>query len=254
MRQTLLISGLLTGLFAMAPGDPVSAAEEKGDAAQPAKYKAELTKHNVQTGKPEHKEEIFDLKEEDHKKRLIDAILSGEVEALHVDHPPKPMDIVWDLGLWAVVVFVLLVLILRKAAWGPMLEGLQRREESIKSSVEEAKRARAETERITREFKVKMDEAYAEIPKIMEQARKDAEAFKEEMRAQTTKDIQTERQRLRREIETARDQALHELWNQAAQLATLISAKAIGRSLSEDDHRRLLDEAIAEIGQSANRR
>jgi F-type H+-transporting ATPase subunit b len=139
-------------------------------------------------------------------------------------------------------------------AWGPMLEGLQKREETIKNSVEEAKHARAETERIAAEFKAKMDQAYAEIPKIMEQARREAEAFKEDMRAQTAKDIQTERQRLRREIETARDQALQELWNQAAQLATLISAKAIGRALTEDDHRRLLDEAIVELGQATNRR
>jgi F-type H+-transporting ATPase subunit b len=149
---------------------------------------------------------------------------------------------------------VLLLFILRKMAWTPMLQGLQKREESIRNSVEEAKKAREETARISAEFKVKMDEAYAEIPKIMENARREAEAFKEEMRSQTTKDIQAERQRLRREIETARDQALQELWNQAAQLATLISAKAIGRSLTEDDHRRLLDEAIAEIGQSASHR
>ena len=119
------------------------------------------------------------------------------------------------------VIFLALLFILNKYAWGPTLKGLQTREETIKNAVEEAKQARADTQRVTAEFQAKMEQAYAEIPKIMAQARREAEAFKEEMRAQTAKDIQIERQRLRREIETARDQALQELWNQAAQAGDL---------------------------------
>jgi F-type H+-transporting ATPase subunit b len=160
---------------------------------------------------------------------------------------PNPLEIRYDTALWALVVFVLLLVILRKTAWGPILEGLQKREETILGAVEEAKRARAETARITADFKAKMDEAYAEIPRMMDEARRDAEQLKEEMRAQAAKDIQTERQRLRREIDTARDQALQEIWTQAALLATLISTKAIGRALSAEDHRRLIDEALGEL-------
>jgi F-type H+-transporting ATPase subunit b len=154
----------------------------------------------------------------------------------------------FDLGIWTIVIFVALLLILRKFAWGPLLEGLTKREQSIREAVEEAKKARDETARVTAEFKAKMDQAYAEIPKMMDEARRDAQNLAEEMRAKANQDIQTERARLRREIDIARDQALQELWNQAAQLATLISAKAIGRSLSEDDHRRLVDEALGEMG------
>jgi F-type H+-transporting ATPase subunit b len=163
--------------------------------------------------------------------------------------PPNPLEFRYDTAFWAVVVFVLLLVILRKAAWGPILEGLQKREESILSAVEEAKLARAETVRVSTEFKAKMDQAYAEIPRMMEEARRDAQNLAEEMRTKANQDIQAERARLRREIDMARDQALQEIWNQAAQLATLISAKAIGRSLTEDDHRRLVDEAILEMGQ-----
>jgi F-type H+-transporting ATPase subunit b len=185
---------------------------------------------------------------------LIAVLLAAApVLAAPEDHPagggtPNPMEFRYDTAVWALVVFVLLLVILRKAAWGPILEGLQKREETILSAVEEAKRARAETERVTAEFKLKMDQAYAEIPKIMDEARRDAQALAEEMRAKANQDIQTERARLRREIDIAKDQALQELWSQAAQLATLISAKAIGRSLNDDDHRRLIDEALAEMG------
>lgn len=159
----------------------------------------------------------------------------------------------FDLGLWSVVVFLLLFFILSKVAWKPMLEGLQKREQTIRAAVDEAKEARKETERVRAEFKAEMDKAYAEIPKMMEAARRDAQALSEEMRSKTMADIQTERQRLRREIETAKDQALQELWSKSAELATIISAKAIRRSLSEDDHRRLLDEALTELKQRERR-
>ena len=67
------------------------------------------------------------------------------------------------------------------------------------------------------------------------------------MIAKARAEIQAERERLRREIEMARDQALQELWKQAADLATMISAKAIRRQLSAEDHRRLVDEALTEL-------
>jgi len=242
MRQSCLCIGLWVALVGAGLPSPGGAAEKPEPKFE--KYKAQI----------QNQKKVFDRNKKEELAALLEAVASGDVEELEGVAPaPNPMVIFYDLGLWTIVVFVLLLFILRKMAWAPMLQGLQKREETIKNSVEEAKKARDETARISAEFKAKMDQAYAEIPKIMENARREADAFKEEMRTQTTKEIQNERQRLRREIETARDQALQELWNQAAQLATLISAKAIGRSLTEEDHRRLLDEAIAEIGQGARR-
>jgi F-type H+-transporting ATPase subunit b len=153
----------------------------------------------------------------------------------------------FDLTLWSIVVFVILFLVLRRFAWGPILEGLQKREKSIESAIEEANRAREEMAKQQAEFQKQLAEANQQIPRLMEEARRDAERLKEEMRTQAAADINTERQRLRREIDAARDQALHEIWNQAAGLATLISAQVIRRSLSPEDHRRLVDDALAEV-------
>jgi F-type H+-transporting ATPase subunit b len=145
------------------------------------------------------------------------------------------------------VVFLLLFFVLGKFAWKPMLEGLQKREETIRSSVEEAKRTRDEMEQLRTKFNVEMDQAYAKIPLLMDEARREAAQMQEEMRNKATADNQADRKRLLHEIGMAKDQALQDLWTQAAQLATLISAKAIGRSLSEDDHSRLLNEALEEM-------
>ena len=160
---------------------------------------------------------------------------------------PNPLAFVLDTAIWSVVIFIGLLMILHRRAWGPILEGLQKREEAIKSSLEEAKKVRADMAAMKAQFEKELAETHQQIPKLMEDARKKAEELGVEMRAKAAADIQTERDRLRREIDVAKDQAVKKLWEEAAHLATLISAKAIGKSLSEEDHRRLIDEALHEM-------
>jgi F-type H+-transporting ATPase subunit b len=167
------------------------------------------------------------------------------------DKPFNPLEVVSDLAIWTTVVFLLLFFILKRYAWGPMLEGLRKREETIRAAVEEAQRARIEAEKARAEFQQEMARAQQQIPAIMEEARKKADKLVEELRIKATEEIAADRQRLRREVETAKDQALADIWGQAAQLATLISAKAIRRELSPEDHRRLVDEAMDELRQQA---
>ena len=95
-----------------------------------------------------------------------------------------------DLAIWTVVVFLILLFVLSKFAWKPMLEGLRKREQNIKGAVEEAKKVRAEMVAHQTEFDRKLAEAQQEIPKLLGEARRDAERLKEEMRAQAAADIQ----------------------------------------------------------------
>lgn len=159
-----------------------------------------------------------------------------------------------DLGIWTIVVFLGLMFILKKYAWGPMVEGLQKREERIKGALEEARKTREEAKQIQIDLQKRMDGAAQEIAAMMEKARKDASQLLTDMKSQATKEIQTDRERLRREIQTAHDQALQDLWKSAADLATLISVKTIRRNLTPDDHRRLLDEALADLKTAAGER
>lgn len=158
-----------------------------------------------------------------------------------------------DLTLWTIVVFVLLLVILRKYAWGPMLEGLTKREQDIHAAAEEARQARDEAKRLREEFERKSAEAEQRARDIVDEARRNAQRAADETRAKTMAEIQSERERLHREVDNALDQALQQIWSQTAQLATLVSAKAIGRQLNPDDHRRLVDEAIADLRQAARR-
>jgi F-type H+-transporting ATPase subunit b len=88
------------------------------------------------------------------------------------------------------------------------------------------------------------------VRQLLDEGRRAAQRQHDEMMAQARAEIQGERDRLHREINMARDQALQQLWAQAADLATLVSSKAIRRHLTPDDHRRLVDEALAELRQT----
>lgn len=164
---------------------------------------------------------------------------------------PSAMDLRWDTAIWSVAVFLILVIVLRAKAWGPILEGLKKREETIRTSLEEAKKTRDEMVAIQAKFQKELAEAHQQIPKLMEEARKKAEEMTNEMRAKGMADVQVERERLRREMDIAKDQALKELWEQTAMLASVLSTKALGRTVTPDDHSRLLDDAMKEIAQSS---
>src|SRR5579871_6830769 len=92
------------------------------------------------------------------------------------------------------------------------------------------------------------------VRQLMDEARGKARQLTEEELSKARMETQRERERLHREIGMARDQALQEIWNRTAQLATLVAAKAIHRELNVDDHRRLVDEAIAELQRAGNQR
>src|SRR4051794_19756768 len=80
----------------------------------------------------------------------------------------NPLAIKYDTAIWSVLIFLGLLLILRSKAWGPILDGLQKREETIRSSIEEARRTRDEMERMRADFHRELSEAHQQIPRLME--------------------------------------------------------------------------------------
>lgn len=155
-----------------------------------------------------------------------------------------------DLGIWTIVVFLLLLFVLKKFAWKPMLEGLHKREESILSAMEEAQKARDEAMKLREELKVEMSKANDKIRELMEEARRDGQRLKDEMVAQANAEIQANRDRMQREFQIAKEQLVQETFNRTTELATLAASKIIRRELSANDHRRLVDEALTELAQA----
>jgi F-type H+-transporting ATPase subunit b len=231
--------GLTTFLISFLAGGPAKSEEKKTDLI----YKGEILGAD---GKPEAK--AFNLSKEEKDLEELTALLSkGAVVELTKEETVNPLALTWDLGLWTLVVFLLFYFFLKKIAWRPILEGLKKREDNIRGALDEAQKAREEAQRMREQWQREVDQAHLKVAAILDEGRRNAKALTDEMIAKARAEIQAERDRLRREIENAKDQAVQEIWNQAALLATAISAKAIRRQISAEDHRRLVDEALADL-------
>jgi F-type H+-transporting ATPase subunit b len=159
-----------------------------------------------------------------------------------------------DLTVWTIVVFLLLFFILQRYAWKPMLAGLEKREKDIHSAVADAQKARDEAQRLKGEIQSEREQMEAMRRDTIDKARAEAQRVADETLAAAKAEAQAERDRARRELETAKDQAIRELWAQTAELATLVSSKAIRRQMTIEDQQRLVDEAIVEMGPAAAER
>jgi F-type H+-transporting ATPase subunit b len=159
-----------------------------------------------------------------------------------------------DLGIWSLVVFLVLLLVLSKFAWKPLMQGLEHREKSIHAALHEAHQAREESARLRGQLEEQMRKANDQARELLDEARRAAERTTAEMTAEAHKKIQAEHERLQREMALAHDQAVRDLQTHAAQLATLVASKVIRRQLNHDDHRQLVDEALAELRQAENGR
>lgn len=152
-----------------------------------------------------------------------------------------------DVGnaLWTVVIFLLVVFVLGKYAWGPVLKALQAREDFIREALEKAKRDRDEAETRLKEYEARIANARAEATAIVDEGRRDAEAVKRSIEEQTRSEADKMIARAKHEIQLATDTATKDLYNLSARLATDMASKILGREISAQDHDRLITDSLA---------
>ena len=125
----------------------------------------------------------------------------------------------YDLGIYTLIVFGLLVFVLGRYAWGPMMSGLDKREANMRKIHADAEAARDESKKALAEVQARLAKTNDEVRGMLDEARRDAQGVRDKMKADVAVEIQAERDRIRREIETAKDAALIEIYQQAVQLA-----------------------------------
>ena len=154
-----------------------------------------------------------------------------------------------DLGnmIWTLVVFGLVVLVLGKFAWGPILAGLQQREDFIRDSLEKAKADRDAAEERLARYEAKLNEARAEATAIVEEGRRDAEVLRQRIEQEAREEADKSVARARREIDIARETAVKELYTLSGNLATSLAGRIVERELKPEDHERLISDAIADL-------
>ena len=149
--------------------------------------------------------------------------------------------------MWTVVIFLLVVFVLGKFAWGPILSALQKREDFIRDSLEQAQRDRDESAKQLAGYEKQLAESKAEASAIVEEGRRDAEVLKGKIEASAKAEADAAVERAKREIGLATDTARRELYDLAAKLATDVASRIINEELDASKHERLIAESIEQI-------
>ena len=151
------------------------------------------------------------------------------------------------LIVWTIVTFLLLLGILWKFAWNPILGALDARELAIQKTIDDAERLQAEAAAVLAEHQKRLAEARAEGNRIFDEARQAGEHMTHDVLEKARAEAEKVLERAHRQMELEIEQAIQTIRAQAADLALRAAEKIIERALTDADHRRFADEAIEEL-------
>jgi F-type H+-transporting ATPase subunit b len=153
---------------------------------------------------------------------------------------------------WTVVTFLLLVLLLRRFAWGPLLGAIDAREKSIHDSIEQARRDRERAEALVQEQKAMLTEARRERAEAVEQGKRDAEKVKAEILDAARKERERVLEDTQAQVGASLRKARAELRAEAVDLALGAARKLLAANLDDATQRRLVEDHLADLERSGD--
>jgi F-type H+-transporting ATPase subunit b len=155
------------------------------------------------------------------------------------------------LIIWTLVTFIIVAFLLRRLAWGPLLRGVEGREQKIAEAIESAKRERAEAERLLAEQKAAMTQVRQEAAEQLQKAQESVAKFREELMAKSRADAEVMKAEAARVIDEERKKAVRELKAQAASLALAVSERLLEERMDDAKQQQLAEWFANELGPSA---
>lgn len=146
-------------------------------------------------------------------------------------------------SLWTIVTFVVLLAVLTRLAWRPLLDGLNARQTHIEQQLKSAEDSRVKAEHLLDDYK-------QQGLTLVREATEQAQRHHQEMAEKTHAEMLALRRRAHEEIESARTMAVDDLWRQTGDIVLNVSSEVLGRMLTEQDNQRLIDEAVTQIRQN----
>jgi len=151
------------------------------------------------------------------------------------------------LFIWTIVTFLVLLALLGKFAWRPLLQALESRQERIRKSLEDAERARQELERLQQESGKIMQQARIEAESIVTQTRADAERLREELKQKAKDEADNILRNAQQQIQLQTRQAIQQIRHEVADIAVLLASKLLERNIAKEDNARLIDDTLKQI-------
>jgi F-type H+-transporting ATPase subunit b len=160
---------------------------------------------------------------------------------------PSLIDINFGLMFWTLVTFVIVLIVLKKYAFGPIQAAIDARRKAIEADLDAAQHAREEAQTALAEYRAALAESRKEAIQIIEQARRAAD----EQRRRDIEQLEAEKNRLleraKAEIEAETRASLETIKTGIVDLTVVATEKVVRRRLDEDEQKRLIDEALAEV-------
>jgi F-type H+-transporting ATPase subunit b len=151
------------------------------------------------------------------------------------------------LIIWTFIIFALLLVILAKVAWKPLIASLKARENAIADSLSRAEQARADAERLIAENKQERAKAEEEVQKALKEGRMYAEQMRRDLVEKAKEEAGRMLTQARAEIERDTQRALRQLREEVADLAVMATSKLLDENMNEERHRKVVDKMIAEL-------
>jgi F-type H+-transporting ATPase subunit b len=151
------------------------------------------------------------------------------------------------LFIWTIVVFLVLVFLLRRFAWGPLLAALERRNAVIAGAVDDARKAKEELEGVRKDAAELLTQARVDGQAIMARARVDAEQFRVEMKEKAAAEAAALGKNAERQIQAETARALQQIRREAVDLSIAVASKLLHRNISAADNAQLVEDTIRQI-------
>ena len=154
------------------------------------------------------------------------------------------------LVVWTVITFILLLFVLKKTAWKPLIEALEKREEHIRTSLDRAEQAKIEAEKMLEEHRRQIAGAESEAQKIIKESRELAQKLKGEMEETAKRQSQAIIEQAKQEIERKKEAAFVELRGEVANIAILVAEKILKESIDAPRQRKLIDDTMKSLSKN----
>ena len=151
------------------------------------------------------------------------------------------------LMVWTLLTFAIVLFVLNRLAFPKISEQLDKRQRAIEESIDTAERTKTEAEEILAEYRQRLQEARVQAEEIVSRARRAGEQHQEESLQQARVQREELMEQTRRDIESETRRAIQEIRNEVADLTVLATEKVTRKTLTEDDQRRLVEEALGEL-------
>jgi F-type H+-transporting ATPase subunit b len=151
------------------------------------------------------------------------------------------------LYIWTIVTFLILLGLLARFAWRPLLDALEKRQDAIRAALDDARKAKEELARLQAESARILAEARTEAANIISSTRSDAARFADEMKQKARADAEAVVKHAQREIDTQTNRAIETIRREAIDLSVAVASKILRREISPADNQRLVDDTIREM-------